>query len=111
MRLDPLVSEKIGGAAKCNHQPVIGEVADAGIDNFCRRIDPLNLRNVDMHVPGMLKDLSKREGNTGGLQPGRSDLVHERLEFMVVVPIDQVDLVVRYCSGTGRCEVLRNRRR
>ena len=111
MRLDPLVSEEIGGAAERDHEPVIGDVADAGVDDLPRRVDPLDFRNVDMDVPGMLKDLSKREGNAGRLQPGRSDLVHERLEFVVVVTIDQINFVVRYCSGNGRCAVLRNRRR
>jgi hypothetical protein len=54
-----------------------------------------------MYVSGMLKNPSKWEGNAGRLQPGRGDLVHERLEFVVVVTIDKVNFVGGIIQGAG----------
>jgi hypothetical protein len=96
-----MVPEKIGGAAQCDHQPVIADVTDAGVDDFPRRVDPVDFRDVDMDVAGVLKDLPEREGDARRLEAGRGNLVHQRLEFVVVMTVDQINFVVGIVEGAG----------
>jgi hypothetical protein len=101
MRPDTLVPKEIGGAAHRDHQPIVGDFTSAGVDDLPRRIDPFHFRDVDMHISGMLKYPSKREGNAGRLQSRRSDLVHERLELVVIVTIDKINFIAGIVQGTG----------
>ena len=104
MGLYPGITKVVGGTSQCDHQPVVGNFTYTGVDDLPRRIDPFHFRDMDMHVSGMLEHPSKREGNAGRLQPGRGDLVHERLELVVVVTIDQINFVAGIVQEAGNAQ-------
>ena len=69
------------------------------MDDFSGCVDPLHFGDMNMYIPGMVKDFTEREGDAGRFQPGRGDLVHQRLEFVVIVTIDQVDIARGIVEG------------
>ena len=44
---------------------------------------------TDGYIVFVLEDLPQRKGNAGRFQPGRRHLVHQGLELMVIMPVDQ----------------------
>lgn len=90
-----LIPEIVRRATESYDQVVIEIIADRGLEQPVLHIHVQDLGYPDVHVPGVLKDLPQRKRDAGGLQPGRRHLVHEGLELMVVVFVDEKDLVIR----------------
>jgi len=95
MGLDPAVAKKVGGAAKGDDKPVIVKIAYAGVNDLFIGVDPLHFGDMDFHIFCVLKYFPQRKGDAGRFEPCRGNLVHERLELVVIVAIDEKYVIIR----------------
>ena len=101
MGLDPAVAKKIGGAAKRNDEPVVCKIFDTRMDDLFTGIDALHFGDMNIHIFCVLKYFPQRKGDAGRFEPGRGNLVHERLKLVIVVAIDEEHLIVRVIKLAG----------
>jgi hypothetical protein len=101
MGLDPAVAEKVGGATKCDNEPVIGKIANTGVNDLFIGVDTLYFGDIDIYIFCMLKYFSQRKRDAGRFEPGCGDLVHERLELVIVMTIDKKYLITRIVERAG----------
>jgi hypothetical protein len=101
MGLDPVVAEKVGGAAQCDDEPVIVKIANTGVNDLFIGVNTLYFGDMDIYIFCMLKYFSERKGDTGRLEPGRGDLVHERLKLVIIVTIDEEYFIIRIVERAG----------
>ena len=64
----------------------------------------LYFRDPDADITGALEDLPEREGDAAGLNTGRSYLVEQRLELVIVMFIDQHDLIMGILELLGQMQ-------
>src|SRR5882757_276114 len=101
MGLDPGIPEVIGGATQCDDEVIIGQVAHGGMDDLMVGVHPQDVSDADVYIFRVLKYLSQGERDTGWFQTGGGDLVHERLELVVVMFVDEKDLIIRSVEIPG----------
>ena len=89
----PLVVAEIRVAgARCHNQVVVRHLAIAEDDSFVIRIDCRRLREPHLDVRLMTEDPADRRRDVAGRQPGRRDLIEERLKDVVVAPVDEQNI-------------------
>src|SRR5882724_1955028 len=109
MGLDVRIAEIIGGTAQRNDQAIIVDVPDRGIDDPGIRVYPAHFGNADIDIFRMLEDLPQGEGYTGGLQARRGYLVHQGLELVVIMLVDEEDFVIRAVERPSQAETAKTR--
>src|SRR5258708_3751847 len=104
MGLDPGISEVIGGTSECDDQVVVGQIADGGIDGFMIGVYPQDVSDADIYIFRVLKYFSQGKRDAGGFQPGGGDLVHQRLELVIVMFVDEKDFIIRPVEIAGEAQ-------
>ena len=89
--LDGLEPEEVAGAAGREDQPVVGERPGPGAERAAREVDAEHLREAEREVPLAAEDGAHRVGDVLGREPRGGHLVEQRLEQVVVAPVDEGD--------------------
>ncbi len=89
------------GRAGGENKHVVGDVDRPGAHAAPLDIDGGDFRHEDGDVWPAPENAADRPGDIGGRQRGRRHLIEQRLEAMVVLPVDHDDL------GIGAAERLR----
>ena len=95
----PFVVAEIGvPRAGREHQRVVGQGAIVERDRAALLVDAVHLAQQHVHVGRAAQDGADRRRDLGRRQAGGRDLVEQRLEQMVVAPVDDGDVGI----GTGQ---------
>ena len=100
-----LMTEIVVAGAGGDHQPIVAYRFE--IPRFHRlalRIDPRHLGHQDLYIPEPAQRFADRLGDVGGRQRRRRHLVEQRLEQVVIAPVDQrdADIGVAELPGAGQ---------
>jgi len=112
--LDPALAERVRGAAGSQDQVVVADVAGRGVEGPGGEVDALHFGEAELEVALAAQDGAHRFGDLFRLEPGGGDLVEQRLEEVVVAPVDQddaggsaaQDAVLKYANRVGGVRVL-----
>src|SRR2546421_393684 len=98
---DPVQAEVVRLAAQGEDQEVVRHRAVVGRDPAPREVDARDFDHAELEVRLAAQDTAYRLGDLLGLEAGRGDLVEERLEEMVIVPVEQHDVDRRSAERAG----------
>src|SRR5205807_913972 len=84
---DPVQAEVVRFSAQGEDQEVVRHRAVVGRDPAPREVDARDFDHAELEVRLAAQDRAYRLGDLLGLEAGRGDLVEERLEEMVIVPV------------------------
>ncbi len=87
--------------ARRQDEVVVRHLAVVKHEHAALEVHTVRLRQPDPEVPLFAQDPADGRGNVAGRQPGGRDLVQERLEDVVVAPIDEQDIDRRVFQGAG----------
>jgi hypothetical protein len=106
-----VVAEVVGARPRAEHQHVVADVADGGLHAVLLRHDPVDEGHAEVEVLFVVEDLAQGGGNGVGFEAGRCHLVEQRLERMVVVPVEHHQLEVLVAEGLHELGAARSRPR
>ena len=80
------------GDAGCDHKIIVGHLQRAGMDNACNGVDARHLREKYADIGLLPQDEPDRPGDIGRRQGRGGDLIQQRLETVMVLPVKQNDV-------------------
>ena len=92
-RRRPIVMPEIGMRdAGREHQIIVRQRKRAGLHDIRGGVDRGHLRHQHAHIVLPAQDRTDRPGDIRGRQGGGRDLIEQRLETMMILPVDQDDI-------------------
>lgn len=78
--------------AGCEHEVVVVDRAVGKLDTLRTAVDACDLAEPDRGVTLARQDRANRPGDVGRCEPGRRDLIQQRLKQVIVLPVDEHDI-------------------
>ena len=100
--IGPFVVTEIGmHSAGRDHQIIVSNVAEIGVQQLLRRIDAVHLFHQHRHIRLSAQDVPNWPGHIGRRQRRGRHLIEQRLEAMMVLAIDHDDIGGRASQRLG----------
>jgi len=93
----------VGHGARCNDEEVVCEVG-AAAHQLVLKVDAVHLVQPHVRVAVTAQDAAHRMGDLGRIEQPGGNLVQQRLEEVVVVPVDDQHVSVRRAQRARRTE-------
>jgi len=90
--LHSLHAEEAGLPPHSQDQVIVGYPAVRGGNNLMLKVNARHLGHLEAEILLPAKDAPHRLGDLFGIQVGRRYLIEQRLEEVVIVPVDQGDI-------------------